>query len=537
MPVVRLIVAIFALVLWAGCASTMSPGHPTDSLVIEQTWEPQTLNPLLHIDYNAYELDNLVYSMLLEQDADGRLVPDLATNVPSLSNGQISADGLRIVYHLRRNVQWQDGHRLTAADVAFTYEAIMNPRTAVPSRDGFDDVERIETPDAFTVVLHLKRRFSSILSFFFAPGQGYPVLPAHLLARYESLDAIPFNRLPVGSGPYRVVRWSRGDRLELEANPTYFDGAPRIKHVVIRYVPNSATIINQLRTGEADVYFMVDPSEIGSATGNASLSLRSHPIGGVQQIVINNKNGALRDPRVRRALALSLNVPYIARVVGHGWFSARAAQRGQFYWAVDARIPDLKYDPAAADRLLDAAGWHRGADGMRSNDRRPLVVEFAYQSGRPADTTIGVLFQQQAKARGIAVTLKTYRVEKYYAPANIGGPLYGGTFQTAAVYGGFADPDVSHIYGCASVAPHGYNLSRYCNPALDAAGRAATSTFDLRDRIKAYAVVQRILARDLPSIVMWQDREIDIVPTRLRGFAPSIMSPFYRAGRWELESK
>jgi peptide/nickel transport system substrate-binding protein len=98
-----------------------------------QAWEPRSLNPLLHIDYNAYELDNLVYSMLLEQDETGRLVPDLATNVPSLSNGQISANGRRIVYRLRRDVRWQDGRPLTSRDVVFTYGAIMNPRTAVPS--------------------------------------------------------------------------------------------------------------------------------------------------------------------------------------------------------------------------------------------------------------------------------------------------------------------------------------------------------------------------------------------------------------------
>ncbi len=518
------------------CGANGTQGRPTDTLVIAQAWEPHTLNPLLHIDYNAYELDNLVYSMLLQQDGGGRLVPDLALNVPSLSNGQISPDGRRVVYHLRRDVRWQDGKPLTAADVDFSYRAVMNPRTAVPSRDGYDDVESIEAPDPYTVVVRLKRRFSSFLSFFFAPGQGYPVLPAHLLARYASLDAVPFNSLPVGSGPYRVLRWGRGDRLVLEANPTYFGGAPHIKHLVVRYVPNGATIVNQLRTGEADTYFMADPSEVGFAANSATLSVRSHPIAGVQYVFINTDIGVLRDPRIRRALALSLNVPYIAQVVGRGWLSARQAQRGQFYWAFDPSVPDLKYDPSGADRLLDDVGWHRGQGGMRFKAGRPLSLELDYQAGRPADTTIGALLQQEARARGIAVALKTYRIEQYVAPANLGGPLYGGRFQTALLYGGFPDPDVSHIYGCASVAPHGYNFSRYCNPAVDAALQAATSSFDIGVRMKAYASVQRIIARDLPSLVLWQDQELDIVPARLRGFAPSIASPFYGACRWELES-
>jgi peptide/nickel transport system substrate-binding protein len=532
----RVVAAMLAVLFGTSCAASDQRGRATDTLVVAQAWEPHTLNPLLHIDYNAYELDNIVYSMLLQQDNGGRLVPDLATNVPSLTNGQIAPDGRRIVYHLRRDVRWQDGTPLTAADIAFTYAAIMNPRTAIPSRSGYDDIERLETPDAYTVVVHLKRRFSSFLSFFFAPGQGYPVLPAHLLSRYASLDEVPFNSLPIGSGPYRVREWKHGDRLELEANDSYFGGAPRIKHLVVRYVPNDATIINQLRTGEADVYFMADPAEVDSVIGNPALAVRSHPIAGVQYLLMNTEDGALRDVRLRTALALSLNVPYVARVVGHGLYSARDAQRGQFYWAFDARVPDLKYDTREADRLLDAAGWHRGPDGFRSKDGRPLSIELAYQAERPTDAAISVLAQQEAKARGIAVALKAYRIEQLVAPASLGGPLYGGKFQTALLYGGFPDPDVSHIYGCSSVAPHGYNFSRYCNPALDTALAAATSTFDLRARAKAYSDAQRIIARDLPSLVMWQDQEIDMVPTRLRGFAPSIASPFYGAARWELAS-
>jgi peptide/nickel transport system substrate-binding protein len=499
-----------------------------------QAWEPRSLNPLLHIDYNAYELDNLVYSMLLEQDETGRLVPDLATNVPSLSNGQISANGRRIVYRLRRDVRWQDGRPLTSRDVVFTYGAIMNPRTAVPSRAAYDIIERIETPDRYTVVVLLKRSFSSFLNFFLAPGQGYPVLPAHLLDRYASLDAIPFNALPVGSGPYRVVRWRRGDQLELEANRTYFRGAPRIAHLVIRYVPNGATIVNQLRTGEADAYFMADPAELDAVLNSARFRVRSHPIGGVQSIFFNTQGGALRDRRVRQALALSLDIPYIARAVGRGWYSARRAQRGRFYWAFDPKVSDSRYDPQGADRLFESAGWLRGPGGIRTKDRKPLALEFAYRAGAPTDATIAALVQQQAGRRGVTIELRTYRIEQLVAPASSGGPLYGGAFEMALLYGGFPDPDVSTVFGCAAAAPRGYNFARYCDPGLDAVLREASSTFDLGARLAAYSTAQRILARDVPTIPLWQDQEIDIVPARLRGLSPSIISPFYHAFAWFL---
>jgi peptide/nickel transport system substrate-binding protein len=528
---VRTIAAFLVFAVGAGCSTSGVPPRGPDTLVIAQAWEPSTLNPLLHIDYNAYEIDNLVFSMLLKQDADGRLLPDLATNVPSIANGQISPDGLRIVYHLRHGVRWQDGQPLTAADVAFTFHAIMNPQTAVPSRAGYDDVDRLQTPDAYTVVVRLKRRFSSILSFFFAPGQGYPVLPAHLLAAYPNLNTVPFNSLPIGSGPYRVVRWARGERLEFAANSTYFGGVPKIERIVVRYLPNTSTIVAQVRTGEVDAYFMADPSAADFAERSATVAVRSHPIAAVQQLFMNTRSGLLDDARFRRAITFSLNVPLIARAVGHGWISPRDAARGQFLWAYDSAVRYPSFDPAAAERLLDEAGWRRGAGGLRFRDGQPLQLQLAY-SASPVNATISILVQQEAKALGIGITLRSYRIEHYYAPASSGGPLYGGKFQLALLDGGFADPDVSRIYGCGAVAPHGYNFARYCNPSLDALDRAALSTYDISQRLAAYAQVQRILARDVPSFTLWQDRELDIVPRRLRGFAPSIVSPLYDVAHW-----
>jgi peptide/nickel transport system substrate-binding protein len=530
--IIRSIAAFLVLAAGVGCSRPGISTRGLDALVIAQAWEPATLNPLLHIDYNAYEIDNLVFSMLLKQDADGRLLPDLATSVPSVANGEISRDGLQIVYHLRHGVRWQDGRPLTAADVVFTFHAIMNPRNAIPSRAGYDDIERIEAPNAHTIVVRLKRRFSSILSFFFAPGQGFPVLPAHVLAAYPSLNTVAFNSLPIGSGPYRVVRWVRGERLELAANSSYFGGAPKIDRIVVRYLPNGSTIVAQLRTGEADAYFMADPSEVGFPQQRATVTVRSHPISGDQLLFMNTRSAPLGDARLRRAIALSLNVPLIARAVGHGWISPRDAPRGQFLWAFDPAVRYPSFDPAAADRLLDDAGWRRGAGGMRFRAGQPLQLQLAYQAASPVNATIAILLQQEAKSHGIGITLRSYRIEQYIAPASSGGPLYGGKFQLALIDGGFPDPDVSRLYGCDAVAPHGYNLARYCNPSLDRLDRTALSTYDIPRRLTAYSQVQRILAHDLPAFALWQDRELDIIPRRLRGFAPSIVSPFYNVAQW-----
>ncbi|MFN2449855.1 MAG: ABC transporter substrate-binding protein [Candidatus Baltobacteraceae bacterium] len=122
--------------------------------------EPDSLNPLVSTSTDLYNLSHLYMSLLVESDARGRLVPEIASAVPTMQNGGISPDGRTIVYHLRRNVRWQDGVALTARDVLFSYRAAIDPRNNVPTRVGYTDVFSVSAPDAYTVVVRMRRPFS-----------------------------------------------------------------------------------------------------------------------------------------------------------------------------------------------------------------------------------------------------------------------------------------------------------------------------------------------------------------------------------------
>ncbi len=155
----------------------------------------------------------------------------------SLQNGGISRDGRTITYHLRSGLRFADGVAVTAADCVWSIAAINNPRNNVQSRYGYDRIIHADAPNDKTLVLRLRAPFAPLLTLVLAP-QGFPILPAHLLARYPDFNHLAFNAQPIGSGPYVVVNWQHGDRVEMRVNPYYGGEKPHIAHLTIRFVPD-----------------------------------------------------------------------------------------------------------------------------------------------------------------------------------------------------------------------------------------------------------------------------------------------------------
>ena len=199
-------VAAFAI---AGCSSnpsaTTSRGGGQQfvpgTLRIADIEEPDTLNPYISTVATSLDLSYLWGSYFFNVDDKGKFAPEVALEVPTVQNGGISPDGLTITYHMRRGINWQDGVPLTAKDIIFTWRAIMNKRSNVQVVTGYDKIAAITAPDDYTVVVHMKERFSPIIAFFMGLQGGGPILPAHVLARYPDMNRVPFNSRPVGSGP------------------------------------------------------------------------------------------------------------------------------------------------------------------------------------------------------------------------------------------------------------------------------------------------------------------------------------------------
>lgn len=520
--------------LLVACSRASAPHAAGDTFVIVQQREPMSLNPDLENGMSSTEWGLLLFQYLVKFDDRGRLIGDAATEVPSLRNGGISRDGRTITYHLRPGLRFSDGTALTAEDCVYSIDAVNDPNHNVQSRYGFDDVARAEARGPHTLVLHLRRPFAPLLTLVLAP-QGFPILPRHVMARLGDFNKI--DRVPAGSGPYVAVRWAHGDRVELRANPYYAGGKPKIEHISIRFVADSNTAMNVLRTGEAGGYFNdLDLGDVPILRAIAGLRTSATPVNAVGAIIFNTRDPITGDVRVRHALAEAIDLPSMIAKTYRGAVSEADAGRGLFIWAFDRRAyPDVPYDPARARALLDAAGWKLGPDGIRRNAGKRLDVLFIIQAATPGDAIIANAVAQYEKAVGANVTVKQYNVTQLVAPANQGGPVYGGKFQLALYpFVNGDDPDTTDQFACANVPPHGYNKSRLCDPQVDALLAQARSTYDPERRKALYARLEALLYRELPIELIYQRREIDGFSERLRNQTTSVSSAFWNAGAWEL---
>lgn len=533
----RLPAVVVAVALLCACSHRGESGSASQlALTIAQQREPMSLNPALENGASSTQWGLLLFQYLVKFDDRGKLVGDAALTVPTAENGGVSRDGLTIVYHLRPHLRFADGSPLTARDCVWSIRAIQNPANNAQTRYGYDRIARADAPNALMLVLHLTQPFAPLVTLVLAP-QGFPIFPAHLLAAYPNFNHVPFDARPIGSGPYVVTGWQHGDRVEMRANPYYWQGKPRIERLTVRFVPDANTAINQLRTHEVDGLF--NDEDLGNYPILRSIPgtyVSNEPIDAVGAIIFNTQDPLTNDPRVRHALAEAIDVRALVAKTYHGALSSRSAGRGLFIWAYDPKsYPDVSYDPRGAAALLDSAGWKLGPGGVRVKGGRRLDALFVIQAQTPGDQIVGNQVAQYERAIGVRVTLKQFSVTQFVAPASLGGPVYGGHFQLALYpFVNGDDPDTTDQFACSHVPPNGYNKSRICNEQIDALLEAGRRTYALAARKAIYARLQRELYAELPIVLLYQERQISVFTDRLHGQTTSLSGAFWNAGRWTL---
>ncbi len=525
-----------AVLLYApGCTKQVAgPSGPAGVWRIALQINPAQLNAILEQNSSENFIDGLIFSELVTLDDHGREVPDLAQSVPTLANGGISKDGLTITYHLRKNATWQDGVPVTSRDVKFTWQAIMNPSNNVLSHHGYDQIASIDTPDDRTVVMHMKRVFPPAVDTIFGESdQPYRILPSHLLAKYPNLNNIPFNAAPVGSGPFKFARWERNDRIVLDANPAYFKGAPKLKQIVIRIVPDANTQESLLRTRDVDLAL--------EATGSLYNNVRTDPQL-VRQLVkapvwvgvfFNLQRPPLNDPAVRRALALAINKDSIVRKSTYGSGVVAIADQTDFSWAYPTGLKPIPFDIAQAKSILSSDGWKPGPGGILRKNGQALSVQLAFPQGSSSVQAIVAQEQQTLREAGVDVQLKGYDYQLLYAAKQSGGILNSGKFDLASYsWVAGADPDDSSQFLCSMSPPNGNNIMQYCSAEMDALQRDALSTFDRARRKAAYRKIQALLLHDAPGVFIYDQRQRYVRAPDLQNFTPNGITEGWNAYQW-----
>ncbi len=518
------------------CSKSGVAGGETGTLRIGLPIPPTNLNGILSQNVPEVFVDGFIYSQLVTLDADKHEVPDLAERVPTLANGDISADGKTITYHLRHNVKWHDGVPFTSKDVLFSWRAVMNPKNNVVARRGSDLVASVDTPDPYTAVFHMKVLFPPAIEALFGESDSpLFIIPEHLLAKYASLNQIPFDSAPIGTGPFKFGRWLRGDRIVLTANPDYFLGVPKLKQIVIMLIPDANTTEAQLRSHDIDLAFELTGTNWHHFENDSEFVRVLAPSPSYTSILFNNARAPLTDARVRRALTMAIDRPTIAQRDTYGSGTLAAADLGPFYWAHDPSLKPIPFDPAGAAALLTAAGWTPGPDGIRVKNGKRLSFQIAYGQGSPTSSNIVVQTQQMLKHVGVELTPKSYAFANLYAAAQDGGIYNVGNFDLAMyswISGG--DPDNSSEWLSTQIPPAGNNVARYRSPEMDALQAQALSTFDRGVRVKAYAKIEALLLRDSPGSFFYYQGERHVATTALKGFAPNGINAAWNAYQWSI---
>jgi peptide/nickel transport system substrate-binding protein len=492
--------------------------------------EPNSLIRLFSNQAAADDVTALLFEPLFRYDDRGIPVPALATEFPSIQNGLISKDGLRITFKLRPNARWSDGQPVTADDVVFTWHAIVDGKNPVVLTAGYDGIKTMIADSPHQVTMLLKKPFGPAV-YLFSEG-SFPPLPSHLLAKYERIDRLPYDSDPVGDGPFVLKQWVHGSDIIFAPNPYYWRGRARLDQIDIRIIPDSVTDVNALKTHEIDVLDGVTKNLVDEVAHIEGVNVVKQLSANYRHLDFNLKNPILADAVVRRAIATSIDFDKIIHDVYHGLGVRGSSTVPPLSWAANGLKP-LPYDSAAARAALDADGWKLGEAGIRSRGGQKLSLTMSTATESLPNQMAEQVLADELHRVGIEVTIKNYATSILFAPD---GPLRTGKYDMSWIVDTEGtDPDFLGGIGCDYMPPHGSNTDYYCNPRVDALLRDAQLHYDLATRRRDYTEASKILIHDAPFVVVYWDVNVIGQNSDLKNFKPSpFVTDFWNAWEWEI---
>jgi len=480
--------------LLGGCTSSQtSADSSTVNFLMDSA--PTNLDPRIGADAYSAHVDGLMFSSLVARDAHFNVIPDLAQSwdVPN---------PLTYVFHLRPGVKFHDGRPLTSADVKYTFDTILFGALKTPKRGGFKMVTSLEAPDEATVIFHLSEPYASLLSTIVSPAIG-------IVPRGSGAEIAQH---PIGTGPFRFVSATTDEEIVLERNDNYFGGAPKIERLRMRIVPDPIVRALELRKGSADATInSLTPDTVVTLAKERGLAAVEEPGTSVAYLSFNFDDAILAKRDVRQALAYATDRATIIKYLLRG--QARQAQSllPPNHWALDADVQQYDFDPARAEKMLDAAGYPRRGDGVRL---RLTLKTSTDEFTRLTSAAIA----DQWKRVGVVLELRPLEFATFYSD------ITRGSFQmyTLRWVGANTDPDVfEYVFGSKRMPPVGANRGHYRNAELDVLLDQARVEMDQGRRKNIFARVQEIVARDEPYINLWYVDNVCVHRDRLEGITMS----------------
>jgi peptide/nickel transport system substrate-binding protein len=484
-------------------------------LIEGQISDMATFNTLNSGDTTSTQMITLTFDGLLGATANGDNIPALASALPT-----VSSDSLTITFKLKPNLKFSDGHPLTAEDVVFTYGLMFLPETKdFVSRyradlEGY--LQSVTAPDPQTVVF----KFSNVQAGFIDSHCRRGILPKHILGTVapKALNTHDFFSGPtVTNGVFKFVRWDKGQQVVLARNDNFWGGPSNLDQYILKVVTDAVVLAQQLKTGEVDVG-QPDASQFDNLKTVTTIDALAHTNPGWVHYQYNldptrAPYKLFGDKNVRKALHMALDRPAMARVAYYGQATPADSVEPPTTWAYNPNVtPKYKYDKAAAEKLLDDAGWVKGSDGIRAKGGVRLSFELNTNSGNKVRES---LMQQQWKEIGVEATPRPIAFQTLVTQIRATH-----TFQVLLIGIAFSDtdPDLTSNFTSKGIGSGGLNGMQYKNAEVDRLMAEALKTTDRAKRKPLYFQIQDILADELPAPILFYPKYLWGINKRVKNF-------------------
>ncbi len=475
-------------------------------------------------DAPTAEVTSQIYDGLVRYNRNLKIVPDLA------KSWKITNGGRTIIFKLRRHVLWQDGHPFTARDVLFTYRLMINPKTPTPYSADYLKVEKARTIGKYIFQVTYKKPYAPALSSW-----GLSILPRFLL-KGKNLLTTRLRSHPVGTGPYEFYKWIHGYEIILKANPHYFMGAPHIKEIIYRIVPDSSSMFLMLKSNGID-YMGLTPIQYKFESKGKNFIKKFkkyiHPSLSFTFLGYNILDKLFKKRGVRQALSYAINKQEIIKgaLLGLGRHCYGPYMPGTYYY--DGNVKKYRYNPKKALRLLKQNGWNLINGRLIKNGKRFKFTILTPQ-GNPERLSAAEIMQQNLKKIGIKVDIRvmewTSLISEFIMKKNFQAVLLGFTITP--------DPaDASSIFSGNDIVPKGLNFTSFNNAQINKLFIKARSTFNLKIQKKYYFEIQRLLAEDCPYTFLYIPEAMPVVKSTVGGIKPAPAGIGYDIRRWFVNEK
>ena len=557
------IVCIFLLV---GSPILTFAGENTLTLALES--DPTNIDPRFGRDVNSARVYQVVCNGLVQKDPTANLIPDLAERWET-------PDDKTYIFYLRKGVKFHDGTELTAEDVKYTFESILDPEMKSPkaygykkllrfqlTEQGYDSLRHENIPEDILVKLeemkdreyNFEEKFLDALKVLddmketigeeqfdkyktqiikhtqkiaidiidpytikFTLNETYSPFLIEMVQKIipkkatEEQEGKKYMDQLVGTGPFKLVEWTHDEQVVFEANPDYFEGAPKIDKLVFKIIPDDTVRFLELKQGGVDlVQNAIPPDMVPIAEQTEGLKVIAQESIVIYYLAFNLEDPILKNVKVRQAIAHAVDRQTILEHLMKGQASLATGLLSPVNWAYEADVKTYDYDVEKARTLLDEAGYP-DPDGDGPEPRLKLVYK---TSTNPLRIRIGEVMQDQLKKAGIEISeIQTFEWAKFYQD------IKDGNFQMYSLrWVGITEPDIFHSIFHSTMLPPGRNRGRYANAKIDELTEQGRLVIDAEGRKKVYSEIQKILAEELPYVYLWYPHNIVVLNERVQGF-------------------